>query len=118
MRTMLLEIDVAGGANSPLDLNRIFDLLTEPRHISRLVTADPSGKDLWCQVTGWSDDGPCPASAALSEDSGEGVVLLVFGGGQGIRLKPLDSSEEWDMASSNQWGEACLLLHKDAPVEE
>ena len=118
MLTMLLEIDVRAGANSPLDLNRIFDLITEPRHISRLVTADPTGEDLWCRVTGWSDDGPCPASAALSEDSGEGVVLLVYGGGQGIRLKPLDSSEEWDLASSNQWGEACLLLHKDAPFEE
>ena len=118
MQTMLLEIDVAGGANSSLDLNRIFELLTEPRHISRLVTADPTGNDLWCQVTGWSDDGPCPASAALSEDSGEGVVLLVYGGGQGIRLKLLDSAEEWDIASSSQWGEACLLLHKDAPVGE
>ena len=118
MQNMLLEIDVAAGANSPLDLNRLFDLLTEPRQISRLVTADPSGNDLWCQVTGWSDEGPCPASAALSEDSGEGLVLLVFGGGQGIRLKPLDSSEEWDLASSTQWGEACLMLHKDAPFEE
>ena len=55
---MFLEIDVAGGANSPLDVNRIFDLLTEPRRISRVVTADPTGKDMWCQVTGWSDDGP------------------------------------------------------------
>ena len=45
-------------------------------------------------------------------------MLLVFGGGQGIRLKPLDSSEDWDMESPNQWGEACLLLHKDAPYEE
>ena len=117
MRTMLLEIDVEAGANSPLDLNRIFDLLTEPLQINRVVTADPAGNDLWCQVTGWSNDGPCPASAALSEDSGEGVVLLVYGGNQGIRLKPLESSEEWDLASTNQWGEACLLLDKDASVE-
>ena len=118
MQIMLLEIDVLGGANSPLDVNRVFDLLTEPRHISRIVTADPTGNDIWCQVTGWSDDGACPASAALSEDSGEGVVLLVYGGGQGIRLKPLDSSEEWGIASANQWGEGCLMLHKDTPVEE
>ena len=44
MQTMLMEIDVAAGANSPLDLNRIFDLLTEPRNISRVVTADPTGQ--------------------------------------------------------------------------
>ena len=118
MKTMFLEIDVAGGENSPLDLNRVFDLLAEPRSVNKVLTADPTGSDEWCHVTGWSSQGPCPARAALSEDSGEGVVLLVFGGGQGIRLKRADCGEEWDLASPNQWGEACLLLDKNAPFEE
>ena len=113
-----MEIDVAGGENSPMDLNRVFDLLDEPRPINKVFTADPTGRDEWCLVTGWSDQGPCPAMAALSEDSGDGVALLVYGGGQGIRLKRPDCREDWDLASPNQWGEACLLLDKDAPFEE
>jgi len=115
---MLLEIAVTAGRNSPMDLNRVFDLLSKPRAISRLYTADPAGQDRWCAVTGWETNGPCPAFAALSEDSGEGVVLLVYGGDEGIRLKPLGSGGGWDLASGDQWGEACLLLGKDAPFVE
>ncbi len=36
---------------------------------------------------------------------------------KGIRLKPAGCQEEWDLASLNQWGEACLMLHKDAPFK-
>ena len=115
---MLLEIDVAAGANSPLDLNRVFDLLSEPRVVRRVFTADPMDQDIWCEVTGWGQDGPCPARAALSEDSGEGVVMLIYGGDEGIRLKPVGSGGDWDLAGRDQWGEACLMLGKDTPVEE
>lgn len=115
---MLLEIEVAAGENSPLGLHRMFDLLSEPRTIGKVLTSDLTGQDLWCEVTGWSEEGRCPARAALAEDSGEGVVLLVYGGEGGIRLKPLGCSEEWDLASPRQWGEPCLLLGRNTPVEE
>ena len=68
---MLFELDVSGGENSPMDLNRVFDLISDPRPITQVFTADPSGSDRWCGVTGWSESGPCPALAALSEDSGK-----------------------------------------------
>ena len=61
---------------------------------------------------------PARRKAALSEDSGEGVVLLVYGGDHGIRLKPAELEEEWNLASPNQWGEACLMLSKDAPTRD
>ena len=115
---MLMEVDVEADENSPMDLNRVFDLLSDPRAIRRVFTAAPSGKDIWCQVTGWSRNGPCPAFAALAEDSGEGVVLVVYGGDDGIRLRPAGSPGDWDLTSEDQWGEACLMLGKDAPVEE
>ena len=115
---MLFEVEVYGGENSPMDLNRVFDLLSEPSPISQVFTAGGDGIDLWCSVTGWSESGPCPAQAALAEDSGEGVVLLVYGGDQGIRLKPAESAEEWDLGSSSQWGEACLMLSKDTPTRD
>ncbi len=116
---MLFEVEVVAGENSPMDLNRVFDLLSEPRAIRSVFTAGPSGlEDRWCEVTGWSQDGPCPAYAALSEDSGEGVVLVIYGGDDGIRLRPEGSSGDWDLASGDQWGEPCLMLGKDAPVGE
>ena len=114
---MLLEVEVTAGANSPLDVHRMFDLLSDPGEVSRVLATDLKGQDVWCEVTGWSSEGPCPAMAALSEDSGEGVVLLVYGGDEGIRLRPADSDEDWDLASSKQWGEACLMLGKDTPFE-
>jgi hypothetical protein len=114
---MLLEIDVTDGENSPMALNRVFDLLSDPRPIQRVYATDPTGKDLWCEVTGWSEGGRCPALAALAEDSGDGVILLVYGGDAGIRLKPTDCQEEWDLASSNQWGEPCLMLDRSTPLE-
>ena len=115
---MLFEVEVYGGENSPMDLNRVFDLLSDARTITQVLTADPTGSDRWCSVTGWSESGPCPALAALAEDSGEGVVLLIYGGDQGIRLKPAESDEEWDLGSSGQWGEACLMLSKDTPTRD
>ena len=117
-KKMLMELDVVEGANSPLSVNRFFDLLDEPRPVNQVFAADPEGNDLWCRVTGWSSTGPCQAMAALSEDSGDGVVLLIYGGDEGIRLSPLDATEDWDLANTNQWGEACLMLDKSAPARE
>jgi hypothetical protein len=115
---MLLEIDVMAGDNSPMDLNRIFDVLSNPTPVRRVFTSDPVGQDRWCAVTGWSATGPCPAWAVLAEDSGDGVVLLVYGGDAGIRLKPAESQENWDLVSPNQWGEPCLMLDKNTGVEQ
>jgi len=32
-------------------------------------------------------------------------------------LQPAGSADDWDLANSNQWGEACLMLAKGTPVE-
>ena len=55
--------------------------------------------------------------SALAEDSGEGVVLLVYGGDEGLRLQPAESSDDWDLSNPAQWGEACLMLAEETPVE-
>lgn len=113
---MLIEVEVIAGNNSPLDLHRMFDLLEDPRPVTRVLAPDPMGEDAWCEVTGWGADGPCPAMAALAEDSGEGVVLLVYGGDEGVRLRPADADGGWDLDDTGQWGEACLMLSRDAPT--
>ena len=114
---MLVEVEVVGGENSPLDLHRMFDLLSDPIEVMRVFATNPMGEDLWCRVTGWSSQGPCAAMSALAEDSGEGVVLLVYGGNEGLRLQPAGSSDAWEITNSNQWGEACLMLANGTPVE-
>ena len=114
---MLVEVEVVGGENSPLDLHRMFDLLSAPIEVMRVFTTNPMGEDLWCRVTGWSSQGPCAAMSALAEDSGEGVVLLVYGGNEGVRLQPAWSIDAWEVTNSNQWGEACLMLANGTPVE-
>lgn len=114
---MFVEVDVTAGGNSPLTVNRMFDVLSRPRLVRRVLAADPQGRDTWCDVTGWSSQGPCPALAAVAEDSGEGLVMLVYGGDEGIRLKPADCAEEWDLTSARQWGEVCLLLDRHVRVE-
>ena len=110
---MLIEVEVIAGANSPLDLHRMFDLVEEPRAVSRVLAPDPKSEDVWCDVTGWDAGGPCPAMTALAEDSGEGIVLLVYGGDEGVRLRPAGWPGDWDLADNGQWGEACLMLGKD-----
>ena len=71
------------------------------------------------QVTGWSSEGsgtPSPAWYAPVSDSGQAEVHLVYGGDWGIRLKPLDSREDWDIGIPNQWGEPYLMLTDKADV--
>ena len=94
-------------------LHRIFQTLGPVQTINIVEAPDPMGVDAMCSVTGWSSDGPVPAYAVQVADSGEGVVTLIFGGDEGIRLKPVDSEEKWDLESPNQWGEPCLLLDPD-----
>ena len=114
---MLIEVEVTAGRNSPLDLHRMFDLLEDPRPVSRVMAPNSLGEDVWCDVAGWDADGPCEAMAALSEDSGEGVVLLVYGGNEGLRLRPVGADNEWDLNDKSQWGEACLMLGMDTDTE-
>ena len=111
-----MEIEVSAGANSPMDLTRVFQTMEPPVSVVRLQALDPLGVEALCDVTGWSSSGPCPAYAVKVEDSGEGVAVLVFGGDEGIRLRPPDSGEDWDLASPRQWGEACLLLDRDTTL--
>ena len=113
---MFIEVEVIESANCPLSLTRMFDAMEDPVPVSEVVASDLMEEDQMCAVTGWSSSGPCPAYAVLVEDSGEGVAMLIYGGDEGIRLKPVESQDDWDLDSPNQWGEACLLLDKDVSL--
>ena len=113
---MFIEVDVSEGAQGeiPFAVTRVFDAMEDPVQVSRVMAPDLESDERMCDVTGWSSEiGPCPAHAVLVEDSGEGIAMLIYGGDEGIRLKPVDCQEVWDLNSPHQWGEACLLLDKD-----
>ncbi len=111
-----IEVDAESGENSDMALNRVFDAREEPYPVTTVFALRRDGSEGPCAVTGWSADGACPAYAAKVWDSGDGVALLVYGGGEGIRLKHADSTAEWDLADRDQWGEPCLLLEPGAEV--
>ena len=87
---MFIEIDVSAGGNCQESLMLMFNGLSEPAPAARVWTTDPGGADMMCAVTGWSSEGACPAYSAMVEESGEGSAVLVYGGDEGIRLKPLE----------------------------
>ena len=109
-----IEVDIQPGRNTDWAVVKVFQAEEEPWEVTRVVCGRPDGTSGLCQVTGWSGDGPVPAYAARVFDSGEGVVLLVYGGDEGIRLKDGDSIEPWSLDSPSQWGEPCVLLSHDA----
>jgi hypothetical protein len=112
-----IEVDVEDGPNCDWSLVKVFESKERPYEVTRVTASRPGASPQLWQVTGWSEGGPTPAYAAHVSDSGEGLVLLVYGGSHGIRLKPGDSVDLWDVADNAQWGEPCLLLAADAYAE-
>ena len=80
----------------------------------RLYDRNPAGE--WYWITGWSDNETtpmCQAYVQLVEDSGAGLTHLVYGGLFGLRFKPINIEEEWNLESPHQWGETYLSLASD-----
>ena len=97
----------------------VYEAHRLPVPISRVIIEEPGRPRDVCSVTGWSSEGdgtPCPAMYTPVSDSGQAVVHLVFGGDWGIRLKPEDLNEDWDIASVDQWGEPYIMLIEESAV--
>ena len=114
---MLLVIEVEESENSLFAVTRSFYTIEDPRLVTRVGAYAPDGTEGVFGVTGWSPEGPVDAYAALVDDSGEGSALLVYGGEEGIRLRPLDSPNDWSLDDPGQWGEPFLLLARDTLAE-
>jgi hypothetical protein len=87
------------------------------RSAERVVThvrRDRGGASDWRPITGLAGGGmPCPATACLVEDSGEGMCYLIVGGEWGLRLKPQENPAPWGLDREDQWGESYLLVAGD-----
>jgi hypothetical protein len=108
---MFLEVEENPNCKG-MDMMR-FKELGPPRRLKRVRLYDRTDQGEWCQITGWTSEegGPlCPAFARPIEDSGIGMAYLVYGGNYGIRLKPAETNETWNLGSPHQWGEPYLVL--------
>ena len=77
----------------------------------KLYDRNPSGE--WYWITGWSDDErtpACPAYAQLVEDSGAGLTHLIYGGIYGLRFKPINIEEAWNLESPHSMGRGISLV--------
>ena len=109
---MFIDVEVEAGNNCDYSLHRVFSVVGDPREITQVEAPGTRGEVGLFDVTGWSSEGPCPAYAAIAEDSGEGHALLIYGGDDGVRLRPVSSTEPWSLEDPDQSGEPCLLLDK------
>ena len=83
------------------------------RSVRRVRTYDRITTGEWCAITGLQGEMPeglCEVCAQPVEDSGAGIVYLVWGGVWGLRLKAAAEESPWDLNDSRQWGEPYLLL--------
>ena len=98
---------------------QVFEARADPVPIRRVRLHEPERPHGVYEVTGWSseDSGtPTPAMYVAVSDSGQAAVHLVCGDDWGVRLKPADSDEDWDMDSPDQWGEPYLMLTDQSDI--
>jgi hypothetical protein len=92
---------------------QVFQCRSAAREVTHVLCERSNGME-WCAVTGIDDGGvPCPATACIVEDSGDGACYLVVGGEWGLRLRPESDSAAWDLANAAQWGAPYFLLAGD-----
>ncbi len=97
----------------------VYEALNDPVPVSKVHYAEPGRPEGAYRVTGWSSAGggtPTPALYIPVSDSGQGVAHLVYGGDWGVRLKPLDTEEGWDLQNPDQFGEPYLMLVNEEDV--
>lgn len=68
------------------------------------------------EVTGWEDGAPTSVRAVQVGDSGAGTSMLIYGGNNGIRLRPVASQSAWSLDAMDQFGEPCLSLDADTEL--
>lgn len=106
-------VEVESNPNCEMSVFLRFKAVGPARRVTHIRSYDRTSSGEWCALVGWCDDPEhplCPVLARQIEDSGAGTAYVVFGGNWGLRLKPEGLAEEWNVASSNQWGEPYLLL--------
>ncbi len=98
---------------------QLYEARGDPVVIDRVRLFEPDRPHGVYEVTGWSSEGggsPVQALYSPVSDSGQAEVHLVYGDDWGVRMRPNGSDEEWDLESSDQFGEPYLMLTDRADV--
>ena len=110
--SLIVIVEVESNPNCEASFFGRFKELGPPRTVIQIRVYDRRSEGEWCAVTGW-DDSPnscCTAVARPVEDSGAGVTYVVSGGIYGLRFRPVDVAEPWDVESPRQWGEPYVAV--------
>ena len=108
----IINVFIEPNPNCPEGCSQRFQATSGSRPVRSIRYSTGGDEAILCDVAGWSsekDGTTCPARAVSVEDSGAGVVTLVYGGDWGLRIKPRDGSAPF--------GEPYLLLDAEAIVE-
>ena len=108
-----LMIDIEENENSGYFPIQIFETQGKPRSVKMITVPNIPESDVPHDVVGWcSDDGGsiCNVTAIAVGDSGLGQVTMIYGGDNGIRLRPSSSRSAWSLDATDQSGEPYILL--------
>ena len=108
-----LMIDLEENENSGYFPIQIFETQGQPRSVEMITVPNIPQGNVPHDVVGWcSDDGGsiCNVTAIPVGDSGLGQVTMIYGGDNGIRLRPSSSKSSWSLDATDQSGEPYLLL--------
>ena len=108
-----LMIDLEENENSGYFPIQIFETQGQPRSVDMITVPNIPQGNVPHDVVGWcSDDGGsiCNVTAIPVGDSGLGQVTMIYGGDNGIRLRPCSSKSAWSLDATDQSGEPYLLL--------
>ena len=117
----MIALEIPANPNCEAVELRVFHDLTPPQPVSHVRLECSDGAATWCEVTGWTATGEqCPALLQKVDDSGEGVAFLLHGGDAGLRLRPAEQPEPWQLGNPQQWGEPFLIIadHQDVRMSE
>ena len=106
-------IEVEENPNSDYMPLMLYEAHSDPVPVSRVDLDEPDRPAGVYDVTGWCSEGggsPCAALYAPVSDSGQAVVHLIYGGDWGVRFRPENSDEPWDIDSDAQFGEPYVML--------
>ena len=106
-------IDLEENKNSGYFPIQIFETQGKPRSVKMITVPNIPESDVPHDVVGWcSDDGGsiCNVTAIAVGDSGLGQVTMIYGGDNGIRLRPSSSRSVWSLDATDQSGEPYILL--------
>jgi len=93
MRHRFIDIFIDPNPNCPDGCDQRFQATSDPRPVRHILYSFGADDAVDCDIVGWTSAGsgtPCEAYAVSVEDSGAGVVTLLYGGDWGLRLIPRD----------------------------